>query len=291
MKNSKVFTFTAYIFLSIITVILVFPFFNMISLSFMDYNEITTIPQPWFPNKLYFENFQGIFSAFGVRESGASWVWTFLKNTLTIMVFQISGMILSCCFCAYGFAKIKFPGRNIIFFGVLSTMMLPGSVTMISSFVMYKNFGWLDTLLPFTVPSWFGGGAMNIFLMRQFMRTIPNTLLESATIDGAGHLRCFWSIIMPNVKPMIFKLFLDGINGVWGDFFGPMLYINAKEKWTIGLAVKSMVSSSDVSGGMGTGAINIQMATCAVMSLVPLIIFAVGQKNYVENVTLTGIKG
>lgn len=118
-----------------------------------------------------------------------------------------------------------------------------------------------------------------------------DTLLESARLDGAGHLRCYWDIVMPNLKPMIFMLLLESVNSAWGDYFQPMIYINTKEKWTVALAVRNMVSSTDVAGGVGSGALNVQMATCVMMSLVPLITFAAGQKNYVENVTLTGIKG
>ncbi len=291
MKKSLGYKITVYTVLSLLTIIFIYPFFNMIMLSLMSYNELQLYPPHWIPEKLQFVNYKYILGAFGITEEGASYVLTFLKNTLFVMVFKTAGMILSCTLCAYGFAKIKFPGREAIFVGVLATIMIPDSVTMIPLFTLFKNFGWLDTLKPLWIPVWFGGGAMNIFMMRQYMKTIPDTLLESAYLDGAGHFRCYWNIILPNVKPMMFLLLMQGISGSWGDYFQPMIYINSKEKWTIALAVKNMVSSTDVAGGVGSGALNVQMATCVIMSLVPLLTFALGQKNYVENVTLTGIKG
>ena len=291
MKKSKTYKIIVYTVLSILTVIFIYPFFNMIMLSLMSYQEIKQFPPLWFPSTFQFDNYKNILGAFGYTENGDPFVFTFLKNTLFVMVFKTTGLILSCTLCAYGFAKIDFPGKNIIFFCILATIMIPNSVTMIPLFTLYKNFGWLDTLNPLWIPVWFGGGAMNIFMLRQFMKTIPNTLLESAYLDGAGHFRCYWNIIMPNVKPMIFMLFLTSINAAWGDFFQPMIYINSKVKWTVALAVRNMVSSTDASGGVGAGALNVQMATCVIMSLVPLITFAAGQKNFVENVTITGIKG
>lgn len=291
MRTSTTYKITVYAVLSLLTVIFIYPFFNMIMLSLMSYEEILQFPPHWIPETLQWENFKNIWSAFGFDQMGKSFVPKFLGNTLFVMVLKTVGLVLSCTLCAYGFSKIKFPGSNILFFMILATMMIPGSVTMIPLFTLYKNFGWLDTLTPLWFPVWFGGGAMNIFMLRQFMKTIPNSLLESARMDGAGHLRCYWSIVMPNIKPMIFMLILDSITGAWGDYFQPMIYINSKEMWTVALAVRNMVSSTDVAGGVGSGALNVQMATCVIMSLVPLITFAIGQKNYVENVTLTGIKG
>ena len=133
---------------------------------------------------------------------------------------------------------------------------------------------------------------MNIFLMRQFMRTNPDTLQESAMIDGAGHLRIYAQIIKPNCKPMIFYNVLNIITNKCGDFFGPLMYVSSKEKWTVGLAVSNMVQSVDGNmNSVGMGSKGVQMATCVIMSLIPLITFVSGQKNYVDNVTLTGIKG
>lgn len=292
MKKSRAYKVTVYIVLSLLTLVFIYPFFNMIMLSLMSYQELQLYPPHWLPEMPQFDNFKNIISAFGYDMYGDPYVWQFLLNTGFVMVMKTLGLILSCTLCAYGFAKINFPGRNIIFFAILATLMIPGSVTQIPLFTLYKNFNWLDTLNPLWVPVWFGGGAMNIFLMRQFMRGIPNTLSESAQLDGAGHLRIWWSIIMPNCKPMIFKLFLDSITAAWGDYFQPMIYINTKEIWTVALAVRNMVSSTDVAGGVGSGALNVQMATCVIMSLLPLITFAAGQKNFIENVTLTGgIKG
>ena len=291
MRKSLGYKITVYILLTFFTLVLCYPFLNSLLMSFMTYKELSDFPVPFWPEKFQFSNYAGIVDAFGYTETGASNVWIYLKNTLFIMVLNTTGQILSCTFCAYGFAKINFKGKGLCFMLVLSTMMIPGSVLSIPLFTMYKWFGWLDTLTPLWFPVWFGGGAMNIFLMRQFMKTLPNTLMESAFLDGAGHLRCYWNIVLPNLKPMMFVQLLGAVNSTWSEWYNPFLYINSKEKWTVGLAVKNMYASIDAAGGAGVGALNIQMATCMLMSLVPFVTYAAGQKNYVENVTLTGIKG
>ncbi len=291
MKKSKSYKIFVYTLLTFFTIAFSYPFLNALLMSFMSYQELQQFPLPFWPEKFQFSNYAGIYGAFGVDEAGNSYVGRFLLNTLFIMVLATTGKILSCTICAYGFAKIKFAGSGFCFMLILSTMMIPGSIMTIPLFTMFKWFGWLDTLTPLWLPIWFGGGAMNIFLMRQFMKTLPNTLIESAFLDGAGHLRCYWDIVLPNLKPMMFVLLLNSITATWSEWYNPFLYINTKEKWTVGLAVKNMCASTDHAGGVGAGALNIQMATAMVMSAIPLITYAVGQKNYVENVTLTGIKG
>ena len=290
-KTSLAYKIFVYVILSILTVIFVYPFFNMIMMSFMTYTELQLFPPHWLPEKFQFSNYTHIIDAFGYDINGNSFLPIFLKNTLLVFVLKTVGMLFFISFCAYGFSKIEFKGRNAAFMIVLSTIMIPGSVTMIPLFTLFKMYGWLDTLTPLWFPAWFGGGAMNIFLMRQYMKTIPNTLLESAELDGAGHFRKFISIMLPNVKPILFLDLLSCVDAAWGDFFTPMLYINSKEKWTVPLAVKNMVSSTATEGGFGAGSLNVQMATCVILSLIPLITFSLGQKNFIENVTLTGIKG
>lgn len=291
MKKSKSYKVTVYILLTFFTVIFCYPFVNMIMMALMSYDELQQFPKPWVPESLHFENFKYIISAFGTDSDGNSYVLRFLANTLFIMVMATIGKIFSCTLCAYGFSKINFKGKGFCFMLILSTMMIPSSVTQIPLFILFKYYGWLDTLIPLWFPIWFGGGAMNIFLMRQFMRTLPNSLMESAFLDGAGHFKSYWHIVLPNMKPMMFVLLMGSINATWGDWYTPFIYINSKEKWTVGLAVKNMVSSISSGGGQGMGALNVQMATALIMSAVPLITYAVGQRNYVENVTLTGIKG
>lgn len=295
MRESRRYKITVYIILTVFSIILVYPVFNMIMMAFMSEQELNAVPLPLIPKEFSLNNFKGILKAFGTYEdaSGAthSYVWKFMGNTLFLLAVKSFGMILSVTLCAYGFSKIKFPGRNVAFAIVMATVMIPSAVTMIPLFVEFRDFGWLDTLKPLWIPSWFGGGAMNIFLMRQFMRGIPDTMMEAATIDGAGHFRCYWNIILPNCKPMMFYIFLGVVGGVWGDFMSPFLYINSKDKWPMALAVANMAQAVNSNSGETMGSKGVQMAVCAIMCLVPLITFAAGQKNYVENVTITGVKG
>ncbi len=293
MKESKLYKVIVYITLTVFCIIFVFPVFNMVMLSFMSNEELLTSPVPLIPSVFRFENYKGIIDAFGYYGPNGeySYVWRFLGNTLFLIVSESCAVILSSTLCAYGFSKIKFPGRDVAFGIVLATMMIPGAVLMIPQFILFRDFGWLDTLNPLWIPLWFGGGAMRIFLMRQFMRTLPDTLIEAAKIDGAGHFRSYWHIILPNCKPMIAMQIIGVVSGTWGDFFGPFIYVNSKTKWTVGLAVANMAQSASNNSSYGMGSKSVQMATCVIMSIVPLITFIVNQKNYIENVTITGVKG
>lgn len=282
-----------YVVLVVVSIILVYPFFNMVMLAFMSEQELSSIPLPQIPASFSLDNFKHILDAFGYYgENGEhSYVWTFLLNTVFVLVMRIIVVVLSCTLCAFGFSKIKFPGRNVAFAIVMATVMIPSAVTMIPLFTEYRDLGWLDTLKPLWIPAAFGGGAMNIFLMRQYMRTLPDTLTEAAKMDGAGYFRIYWNIILPNCKPMMFFILISAVNSVWGDYFTPYLYINSKEKWTVPLAVANMAQSGTSYDGASMGSKGVQMAVCVVVCIVPLITFVLGQKNYVENVTLSGVKG
>lgn len=291
MKPSKAYTISVYIILSILVIILCFPLAMALSMSFMGPVDLATMPRPFLPTKWEFRNYTSIWESFGRMDDGTSWVGVFLKNTLFLLVAQTTGEILSSTFCAYGFAKIKFKSKGFCFAIMMSTVMIPNAVMQVPQFVLFKNFGWLDTLLPLWVPVWFGGGAMKIFLMRQFMRSLPDSLFESAYLDGASYLRSYWSIALPLLKPMMFVNILDAIGGISGDWFRPFIYVNSKDKWTIALAVKNMSSEVTVNTGFSAGSTGVQMAVGMVLSVLPLITYAIGQRNYIENVTITGIKG
>ena len=212
----------------------------------------------------------------------------YLLNSIYVVVGNVAGTVLSSTLCSYGFAKIKFKFREPIFFAVLATMMIPGSVTMLSMFTVYKNLGMMNTRLPLWLPVWFGGGAVNIFLLRQFMRGLPNDILESASIDGAGHLRKLFQIVVPNCVPILIYIAMQSAMGTWNDFFTPLLYVNEKEKWTLALGVASIIQTND--SGLVTKK-HLLMAACTIMTVFPLGLFIGGQKYFIENVAITGVKG
>ena len=291
MKPSKTYVISVYIILSVLCVILCFPLAMAIFMSFMGFADLQSLPRPFLPTTWELGNYTHIISAFGTREDGSSWFGVYFWNTLYTSVLETGGAMLSATFCAYGFSKIRFKSKGICFAIMMGTIMIPGVVMQIPQFILFKNFGWLDTHWVMWFPSWFGGGAMKIFLMRQFMRSLPDSLFESAFLDGATHLRSYWSIALPLLKPMLFIDLLGFIGGFGGDWFRPFIYINSQEKWTLGLAIKNMSAALTSNGSYNEGNTGVQMAIGMCMSIAPLVTYALGQRNYIENVTISGIKG
>ncbi len=279
--------------LAIITVILLFPIYMMVSMGVFSQGDINEVPRRLFPSEITLSNYVNAFRMAGnyiddFGNEGAPYMLLYVKNTFIVLSLNVSGTIISALVTAYAFSKVKFWKRDLIFFIVLSTMMIPGSVTMIPLFVVFKNIGFLNTLLPLWLPAWLGGGAINIFLLRQFMKGIPNEMLESATLDGASHIkRCFY-IVAPMCKPIICYLAMSTTFAVWNDFFSPLLYINEKSKWTFALGIANIVQTNDA--GLATRK-QLLMAACTLMSLVPVTIFICGQNLFMENLGFTGIKG
>ena len=190
MKD-KVIKIVVYAFLVLLSLAFLFPLYLMVEMSLFTSNDVFEIPRRLFPSALTFSNYVECFTIAGYvpdewgNPTSMPYMVVYLLNSIYVVVGNVAGTVLSSTLCSYGFAKIKFKFREPIFFAVLATMMIPGSVTMLSMFTVYKNLGMMNTRLPLWLPVWFGGGAVNIFLLRQFMRGLPNDILESASIDGA----------------------------------------------------------------------------------------------------------
>lgn len=182
-----------------------------------------------FPRKIVWENYLDTIAAFPF--------WRYARNTLFITVLVVIGNVLSNSFIAYGFAKLDFPGKKLMFALVLSTMMIPGFVTMIPQYVLFSKIGWVGTYLPLIVPSFFGN-AFNIFLMRQFYLSINNELIEAAEIDGANHLYIWSHLMLPLTKPALITIAINSFNAAWNDFLGPLLYIQDQEKYTLQIGLQ-----------------------------------------------------
>ena len=161
-------------------------------------------------------------------------VWTvvpfgrWLLNTFNVTFWALIGGTLSSAIVAYGFSRFRFPGRDAFFFVTLATMMLPVEVTLIPTYLLFQKFGWIDTYYPLIVPAWFGGGAFNIFLMRQFMMSIPYDLDEAARLDGANSWQILWRIILPLARPALATLATLGFIGNWNNFLGPLIFLNTE---------------------------------------------------------------
>jgi ABC-type glycerol-3-phosphate transport system permease component len=184
---------------------------------------------------------------------------------------------------AYPFARMNFRGRDRLFVLLLSTMMLPGIVTMISTFVLYKYLHWMDTPLPLTIPSWFGGGAFNIFLMRQFLMGIPRELDEAAFIDGASHSTIFWRILIPNCGAALATVGIFAFVYTWKDFMGPLIYLSSPDQQTLEAGLRTYQSLNAEQWDL--------LMTAAVLVMTPLIVmFFIGQRYFVKGIVMSGIK-
>ncbi len=209
---------------------------------------------------------------------------TFLKNTLTITLLCIIGQTLSASLVAFGFARMKFPGREVIFIMVLSTMMLPAQVTMIPNFIIYVKLRWIDTLRPLIVPAFFGGGAFFIFLLRQFFLTIPSELEDAARIDGCSPLGIYRNVALPLSKPALATVAVFAFMTHWNDFMGPLIYTQSMEKKTLALGLYSFK-------GLHGTEYHLMMAAAIAVLLPVLIIFFSAQKYFVQGIVMSGIKG
>jgi multiple sugar transport system permease protein len=210
--------------------------------------------------------------------------WTFLGNTLTICLLGCLGTVLSNALIAYGFAKIRWKGRDTVFALTLATMMIPFPVLMVPLYGVFKSLGWIGTLKPLWLPAFFGS-AFNIFLMRQFFRTIPEELSEAARIDGCSEWGIFWRIILPLSKPVLAVVALFHFLFAWNDFMGPLLFLTRKHTFTLALALQNYQTQH---GGVEW---HLLMAGSAVVVIPIILLFFLTQKTFIKGIATTGIKG
>ncbi len=273
-KNSKL---IIYVLLSVGGISMLVPFYWMLAVSLMTQPQAYTFPPEWIPRPLVIANYLELFEVYP---------WgRFFTNTMFIVVSRIIGVLLSSSMVAYGFSFFRFRGRNILFFVLLSTMMLPGVVRLVPLFVTFSKLKWVNTYLPLIVPAYFGG-AFNVFLLRQFFQTLPPDLFDAAKIDGASELSILFRVILPLSKPVMAVLAIFTFRGAWEEFFGPLIYLQSFEKYTLALGLFSL-RGTDTSGLF----VMHNMAGAALMVVPVLVLFAFFQRYFIQGVTLTGIKG
>lgn len=209
--------------------------------------------------------------------------WMFLQNTLVLVVLSVVGTLISCATVAYAFSRLRFPGRDFLFKVLLSTMMLPGAVTLMPQFLIFKQLGWIDTLFPLWVPAFFAG-AFNVFLLRQFFSQIPKEFEDAAKIDGCGYLGTFWKVMLPQIKPALAVVAIWTFMGTWNNFMGPLIYINSPENMPISYALQLF-------NGERAGEPGLLMAFATMTILPVLALFFFAQKYFIEGVTLSGLGG
>ena len=274
--------YVLYIVVSGLGVLFMFPFFWTASSSLKTVAELFAYPPKWVPRVPQFNNYVRIFEVVPF----APW----LVNTVVLVALTTLGRVISCAIVGYSFARFQFRGKDLIFMLTLGTMMLPSQVTLIPQYVLFHKLGWLNTLRPLWVPAWFGGGAFSIFLMRQFISTLPTELDEAAVIDGASYLRVFTQILLPLCMPALATVAVISFIGVWNDFMGPLVYLNSPEKYTIAVGLQFFKTGGGI-GEEGEPLEHIMMAA-TVLSVIPcLIIFFSVQRFFVRGIAMTGIKG
>lgn len=264
----------SYFVLGLVALAMLIPFAFMLSTSFKLPADVHQVPMRWLPAPGTLANYRKAVSEVDLLRG------TF--NTLCIAIPSTVGGLLTAAFAGYAFAKMEFPGKRIIFGGLLATMMLPGIVTLIPQFVMFAKIGWVDTYYPLIVPGAMGAG-FAIFMMRQFFVTIPDELIEAATLDGCNPFQTFTMVVFPLAGPALATLAIFGFKGAWNDYFGPLIYISSPEKFNI----QQMIASTQNAYG-GEPAVLMAAATLAMLPL--LILFFFAQRYFVEGVASTGMK-
>ena len=274
MRKAK---YMMYVPLVVIGLISLVPFLWLVRSSFMDSYEIFEFPPKWLPDQLLFSNYADVFQVLDLK--------TYLVNTFLIIIPCIIGNVFTSCLCGYAFGRLNFKYKNMWFAMVIATMMLPGAVTLIPTFMMWNKLGFVNSFVPLIAPAFFGGGGFNVFLMRQFFAGIPKELDEAAILDGATHWQIFYKIMLPLVKPAMMVVRFFTFMNTWNDFFGPLIYLNDPSKQTLALGLLQLK-------GQFSSQWNIMMAASTLMTIPALVLFFFGQKYFIQGISLTsGSKG
>ena len=271
-----------YAILVVLSVSFILPLYWMAMSALKNTSQVYTIPPVWFPIPPLWRNY---WEAWMIDNFNLYALNTVLRYAIP-MTF---GSVVSNAFVAYGFSRVRWRGRDFLFSICLMTMMIPGQVTMVPLFIIFKHLGWVNSYLPLTIPSFFAS-AYTVYMLRQFFRTIPAELSDAARIDGAGELTIMRRIIIPLVKPALAVVALNAFMGAWNDYMGPLIYLNNTDLYplTMGLA---RLSASLNQVGIKELAYPYLMAVSTIVTLPTLLLFFFAQRTFIEGVTLTGIKG
>lgn len=263
--------------LILFSAVFLFPLFWMLTSALKPEAQIFKWPPQWIPNPLQWSNFVDAFSNPLLPFD------RFIANTLLIEAGVLAGRLISCTLVAYGFARLRAPGKNFMFTILLATLMLPNAAVLIPQYILFNAFGWVNTFIPLILPAWFGN-AYAIFLMRQFFMTIPRELEEAALIDGASTLKIIWSVIVPLSTPVLSVIAILTFKDTWNDFMTPLLYLSEPSKYTVAVGLAYFNGQYDVK-------MNLLMAASFTLMLPIIILFIFAQRAFVEGISLTGLKG
>ena len=270
-----------YLLLTVCGLLFCFPFFWTISTSLKTGLETRLIPPTFFPEVPQWVNYVRVWSEHPI----ARW----FLNSLFIIVMTVPGAIITSTVVAYAFARFDYPGRDFFFMVMLSTLMLPYEVTLIPQYIIYqKYFGWIDTYWPLILPSWVGGGAFTIFLLRQFLMSIPRDLDDAARVDGANSLQILLRILVPLCRPALATVAILEFLRQWNDFLGPFIYLNSAVLFTMSLGLRFFQTMPESTQDPKT---HLLMTATILMSLPAIILFFTFQRYFVRGIVMSGIKG
>lgn len=275
-EQERLARYAAYAILIVGSVVMLLPFLWMLSTSLKPERGIFTMPPQWIPNPLIFDNYVNVWQKTDLARG--------MLNSTFIALVTTAGEIFVSTLAGFAFARMRFVGRNTFFGLLLITMMIPGVVTMIPTFILFRYLGWIKTWLPLIVPLLLGS-AFAVFLSRQFFMTMPRELEDAAKVDGCNFFQIYWHIFLPNAKPIIATLFVLGFIARWNDFLGPLIYLQgATELYTVPLMLARLNSAYERQWAL--------LMAGSMIALAPIIlVFVFLQRYFVESVTMTGLKG
>jgi multiple sugar transport system permease protein len=267
--------FILYGILLVFSVIFLLPFYWMLITAFKTPGDLLRFPPTWWPQPVSFANFPRAFNALPFDK--------FYINSFEIVILSTLGTVLSSALIGYGFARYNVKGSKLLFGILLATLALPDEVLLIPVFLLFKRLGWLNSILPLVVPSYFGN-AFYIFLFRQFFKGIPGELLDAAQIDGVNHFGAFWYIVRPLSTPVIAVVTVFNFISKWNDFFSPLIYLQDVNKMTVAVGLSYFHGESSTDWGA--------LMAASLVSIIPiLVLFIFAQKYLVQGITTTGLKG
>lgn len=261
--------------LILFAVVFITPFYWMFATALKSDGQLFVLPPAWVPHPFEWHNFVRVFEEVPFGK--------FINNSLILVTWNVVGQVFATAMVGYGFARLRFPGRDVLFVVLLATLMVPKQVTLVPQFILFAKLGWIDTYLPLILPA-FGGSPFLIFLVRQYMMTIPLDLDEAATIDGASRWQILWHIILPLTVPALILVAVFTFTDVWNDFMSPLIYLNDPNKFTVSLGLSFFQGTKETSW-------NLLMAAALMAMIPPVVLFLLTQKRLLGGLATTGLKG
>ncbi len=275
-----------YVVLAFFSLFVLIPFAYMFSTSLKPESQLFIWPIRWVPDPIMWQNYIQAFVELSSIAPGLTF-WRILSNTLFITLLAMTGEIVAVTLVAYGFARFRFPGRDVLFLIMLSTMMLPAIITLIPTFLIWRTVGLIDQYDPLVLAAWLGGGAWAVFMLRQFLLSVPKDMEEAAEIDGANTFQIYYMVMLPMIKPALLALGVLMFQGNWNNFMGPLIYLNTPVKFPMVVALKFFQESLSKEAPKW----HYMMAMSTVMAAPLLALYFVAQRYFIEGLTVGAVKG